>query len=264
MEILLTNDDGIHSKGLWAMAEALAEVGTVSVVAPDRDQSGIGTARSLRSMIRTQDFAAPTSVASALSVEGTPSDCVILAVESLHPGGFDMVFSGINEGANVGMDVLASGTVGAALQGYLRGIPSIAMSVTALTDLRHDAAAAAAGTIARVIADAHEKAQEATPFLNVNLPNVAAGELDAVELTALGPRAWAETVESHHDGKRTTFWIKQNLPVGKDAQAGTDVWAVRNNRVSITSLNGSLSSIEGTGLVHDIASSVAAGLNLEA
>jgi 5'-nucleotidase len=262
MEILLTNDDGIHSNGLWAMAEALAEVGTVSVVAPDRDQSGIGTARTLRSMIRTQDFAAPTSVASALSVEGTPSDCVILAVESLHPGGFDMVFSGINEGANLGMDVLASGTVGAALQGYLRGIPSVAMSVTALTDLRHDAAAATAGTIARVLANAPE--QEQAPFLNVNLPNIEAGELDAVELTELGPRAWAETVESHHDGKRTTFWIKHNLPVGEDAQAGTDVWAVRNNRVSITSLNGSLSSIEGTGLVRDIASRVAGGLNLEA
>jgi 5'-nucleotidase len=237
-------------------------VGSVFVVAPDRDQSGIGTARSLRSMIRTHDFAAPTSVASALSVEGTPSDCVILAVESLHPGGFDMVFSGINEGANVGMDVLASGTVGAALQGYLRGIPSVAMSVTALTDLRHDAAAIAAGVIARAIAEAEEQPQ--APFLNVNLPNVGADELDAVELTALGPRAWAETVESHHDGKRTTFWIKQNLPVGQDAQAGTDVWAVRNKRVSITSLNGSLSSIEGTGLVRDIALRVAAGLNLEA
>jgi 5'-nucleotidase len=262
MEILLTNDDGIHSDGLWAMAEVLAEVGTVSVVAPDRDQSGIGTARTLRSMIRTQTVNAPVKVASALSVEGTPSDCVILAIESLHPGGFDAVFSGINEGANVGMDVLASGTVGAALQGYLRGIPSVAMSVTALTDVRHDAAAVAAGAIARIIAETEEQAE--APFLNVNLPNVAADELDAVELTSLGPRAWAETVESHHDGKRTTFWIKQNLPVGEDAQAGTDVWAVRNNRVSITSLNGSLSSIEGAGLVRDIASNVAAGLNLEA
>ena len=134
--------------------------------------------------------------------------------------------------------------------------------MTALTDVRHDAAAVAAGAIARIIAETEEQAE--APFLNVNLPNVAADELDAVELTSLGPRAWAETVESHHDGKRTTFWIKQNLPVGEDAQAGTDVWAVRNNRVSITSLNGSLSSIEGAGLVRDIASNVAAGLNLEA
>ena len=259
MRILLTNDDGIHSRGLWALARALSEVGAVWVVAPDRDQSGIGTARSLRSAIRTQRFAAPIPVESALSVEGTPSDCVILAIESLHPGGFDAVFSGINEGANVGMDVLASGTVGAALQGYLRDIPSVAVSVTALTDLRLEAAAAAAGTIAGSLAAG---VPGPTPFLNVNVPNVDADELDAVELTSLGPRAWAETVESHHDGKRDTFWIKQNLPVGEGASAGTDVWAVRKNRVSITPLNGSLASTEGTEYVHHLAFAVASGLSL--
>ena len=152
MRILLTNDDGIYSAGLWAMAEALSKVASVSVVAPDRDQSGIGTARSLRSAVRIHNFVSPTPVASALSVEGTPSDCVIVAAELLAPDGFDMVFSGINEGANLGMDILASGTVGAALQGYLRKIPSVAISVTALTNLHLEMASMAAGSIAKTVA----------------------------------------------------------------------------------------------------------------
>ena len=114
MRILVTNDDGVHSEGLWSLAAALAEIGRVSVVAPDRDMSGIGTAITLTNVVRARSVESPISGIDATSVQGTPADCAILALESLYDERFDLVASGINHGANLGLDVLSSGTVGAA------------------------------------------------------------------------------------------------------------------------------------------------------
>ena len=141
MRILVTNDDGISAPGLWRLAETLSGIGQVIVVAPDRDQSGIGTARTLLEVVRVQEVASRTEGVPAYAVQGTPADYVILATEALSTEPFDLVVSGINAGANLGLDVFVSGTVGAALQGYFRGKPSTAVSVTSLTDVLYDVAA---------------------------------------------------------------------------------------------------------------------------
>ena len=233
MRVLVTNDDGVQSDGLWSLASALTELGDVTVVAPDRDRSGVGTAMTLLEVVRANEIDPPVSGVKALAVQGTPADCVILAVNELSDSPFDVVVSGINAGSNMGMDVLSSGTVGAALRAYLYGIPSIAISVASLANVQFDAAASAAVALARGMGSTR-----GTPpaLLNVNLPNVYPAEIEQVEVTRLGPRAYLETVERGHDGRRTHYWIKHNVYAVYEPEVGTDIWAIRNRRVSITPL----------------------------
>ena len=233
MRILLTNDDGIHSEGLWAVASALKSVGDVFVVAPDRDQSGIGTAMTLLDVLRVNDESPQVEGVTAVSVQGTPADCVILATESLYSEPFDLMVSGINQGANLGHDILLSGTVGAALQGYLRGLPSIAVSIASLTNLKYEAAAETARAIAESIASGGKKERM---LVNVNLPNGAPDELKGVEMTTLGEAAFMPSVAKEGNERRSHYWIRQNRPNTQPPAEGTDVWAVRNGRVSITAL----------------------------
>ena len=229
----MTNDDGVHSKGLWALAKALSDVGDVFVVAPDRDRSGTGTAMTLLDVLRVQHLSSPLDGVEAYSVEGTPADCVILACGNLFSEPFDLVVSGINPGANLGLDVLSSGTVGGALQAYYRGIPSVAMSVIYRkdTEVRYDTASRTATALARRLGNS---AHTRTPVLNVNLPDVEPDSIEGVEVTRLGPRAFSENVEVEQVGRRTHYWIKHNKPAISRPAEGTDVWAVWNNRVSIT------------------------------
>ena len=248
MRILLTNDDGIHSEGLWAAARTLKNAGDVFVVAPDRDQSGIGTAMTLLDVLRVNDEAPLVEGVTAVSVQGTPADCVILATEALYDEPFDLLVSGINQGANLGHDILLSGTVGAALQGYLRGVPSIAMSIASLTDLKYEAAAETARALAESIS---ANGLEGPLLINVNLPNVTPAELKGVEMTTLGESAFMPSVQKEGDARRSHYWIKQNRPNTKPPAEGTDVWAVRNGRVSITALS-RLLDVSGTDDPHRV------------
>ena len=233
MRILVTNDDSINGPGLWALAESLTSVGDVSIVAPDRDQSGIGTARTLLSALRVSEVESRIEGVPAYTVSGTPGDCVVLATESIFGEPFDLVASGINEGANLGLDTLDSGTFGGALRGYFRGIPSIAISVTSVVGVRYDAAAAVAKHLAAEIARSAQK-----PLVyNVNLPNVPIEKLKGVRATTLGPKAFLETVRKGNDGRRTHYWILHNKPIGADVPEGCDVWATRNGWVSITPMD---------------------------
>ena len=243
MRILVTNDDGINAPGLWRLAAALAELGQVVVVAPDRDQSGIGTARTILEVVRVHEAESRIEGVPAFAVQGTPADCVILATETLSTEPFDLVASGINSGANLGLDVFDSGTVGAAFQGCFRGIPSIAVSVASLTDVLHDVAASVARVLAEVVAtrdDVHGRL-----VFNVNVPNVESGKIEGAEITRVGPKAYLEGVEEGHDGRRTHYWIRHNQATREDAVEGTDIWAVRNNRISISLLDPA--SISGGG-----------------
>ena len=129
MKILVTNDDGIFAHGLWALAGELKAVGQVIVVAPDREQSAIGTAVTLHQLLRLRKVRSLLPEIETYSVDGTPADSVILALSELAKGEVGLVVSGINQGLNLGDDVLISGTVGGALQGYLHGFPAIAISV---------------------------------------------------------------------------------------------------------------------------------------
>ena len=231
MRILATNDDGISAPGLWAMVKALSELGEVCVAAPDRDKSGVGTARTLLDVLRANEAESPVPGVRAYSVSGTPADCVILGAETLFPGRFDLVASGINDGANLGMDVLDSGTVGGALRGYFRKIPSIAVSVTDVANVRYEAAARAALNLARAIA------AEPTPrpiLYNVNVPNAAPDKIKGVKTTFLGPKAWLENVSKGNDGRRTHYWIRHNKPTSETPPAGSDLWATRGGWISVT------------------------------
>jgi 5'-nucleotidase len=231
LKILVTNDDGIHSPGLWALAAGMKDVGEVVVVAPDRDQSGVGSAKTLVAVVRAEEVPASIDGVKAFAVQGTPADCVILASESLSQERFDLVVSGINQGANLGLDIMSSGTVGGAMQGYFRNIPSMAVSVTSLTDVKYEAAV----LTARCLAVAISRSSPPGPLLlNVNLPNVAPEMIEKVDITRLGPRAYMESVQRESDGRRTHYWIKQNRPTNLEVGEGTDIWAVRKNRVSIT------------------------------
>ena len=259
MRILVTNDDSINAPGLWRLAEALTTVGDVSVVAPDRDQSGIGTARTLLNILRTSEVETRIVGVPAYSVSGTPADCVILAIEAIFDETFDLVVSGINEGANLGMDVLDSGTVGGAMRGYFRGIPSIAVSVTSVTGVLYEAAAHVAKNLACAVAQNGSR-----PLIyNVNVPNVPSERLKGVRTTFLGPKAFLENVERGHDGRRTHYWIRHNKPIGEAVPEGCDVWATRNGWVSITPMDPGLMSRVGLTEFSQLAEDVAAIMELD-
>ncbi|MDY6908213.1 MAG: 5'/3'-nucleotidase SurE [Chloroflexota bacterium] len=233
MRILATNDDGQYAQGLWTMVKALKALGEVVVVAPDREQSAVGTSVTLHHPLRAREVPPLVEGVTSFSVEGTPADCVILALGHLIDGDVDIVVSGINEGPNLGDDVLISGTVGAALQGYLRGLPSVAVSVGALEGCHFDVAAhLAAIVVARI-------AQGSLPrriLLNINLPNQPLECIQGLEVTQLGQRRYVDTIAEGHDGKREYYWIVRGTPEWM-LNEGTDIWALSHDRISITPLH---------------------------
>lgn len=231
MKILVTNDDGIYAPGLWAAVEALKGMGDVVVVAPDREQSGVGPSVTLHSPVRSVEVVPPLEGIHTYAVEGTPADSVIVALEALVEK-VDLLVSGINSGFNLGEDVLVSGTVGAVLQGYFRGIPSLAVSVGSLhaTDFR-----AATLVLAALAQEVAEGGLPKSVLLNVNLPPVAPNQIKGIDVTRLARRKYADTVRQGDDGKRKYYWITRTRPAW-EVEEGTDVWSVRHRRVSLTPL----------------------------
>ncbi len=232
MKILVSNDDGINAKGLWVLAKGLTELGEVVIAAPDREQSGVGPSVTLRHPLWVNQVETPLAGIEAFSVEGTPADSVILALRILVKDKVGLMVSGINEGTNLGYDVFISGTLGAALQGYLNGIPTLAVSIAALKDLHLEAAVKLTTSLARrIIAGTLPQ----KTFLNVNLPNLPLDELEGIEVTRLAGQSYVELIQEGHDGKREQYWIKRKKASDNLAE-GTDIWAVENRKVSITPL----------------------------
>lgn len=250
MRILVTNDDGVYAKGIWALAESLSEAGEVTIVAPDREQSGVGSSITMHHPVRITEVRSQVNGIKTYAVEGTPSDSVIVALNHLLDGDVDLVVSGINEGANLGNDVFVSGTVGAAFQGYFRGIPSFAISITALKELQLDVASRLAALLAVKLA---EGALPRDLLLNINLPNLPMEEIKGIEITRLGRKSYTETIREGEDGKRKYYWIVRGKPAG-EAFEGTDIWAVRNQRISITPLHTDITSHKGMALLGGVAS----------
>ena len=241
MKILLTNDDGIDARGLWAAAGALRQVGEVFVVAPDQEQSGVGAALSLRSALKvtpeSTDSRLPGDAngahpVTAYSVGGTPGDSCIVALENV-VGAVDLVVSGINAGSNLGWDVLVSGTVGAAIQGFVRGYPTIAISVGSVINPQFDAAARLLGLMAGRLRD---RGSDQGLFLNVNLPSVPADRINGLRVTQLGNRSYGESVREEGSGPDKRYRISRNRPIGSGSPDGTDIWALKNNYISVTPL----------------------------
>lgn len=234
MKILVTNDDGILAEGLWVLAKELKNVGHVVVVAPDREQSAIGTAVTLSQPLRVQKVRPLVPEIEAYSVEGTPGDSVILSLEKLAKGQIGLVVSGINQGLNLGNDVLISGTISGALQGYLRGFPAIAVSIAGVDNPYLDGAARVAALLARKIAS---NALPANIFLNVNLPDLPLAGIKGVRFTRLASESHIDTVEEGHDGKRRYYWLVRQRVPDKIHQDMTDIGTIEQGYISITPLH---------------------------
>ena len=239
MKILVTNDDGIASPGLWSLAESLKRVGDVTVVAPDRQQSGVGSSVTLHHAVRMAPTIFNRNGIPSYAVEGSPGDCVVLATEKLLDSPVDLLVSGINTGSNMGNDVFVSGTVGAAFHGFFRGIPSMAVSVTSLYDVHFQAAAEIAYLLAK-------KAQQGRfpprAFINVNVPNKPLSELKGLKVTRLADGSYIETVEEGADPRRLFYWINRSKP-SWTSQPGTDIWAAEHDLISVTPLHNDVTAL---------------------
>jgi len=228
MKILISNDDGYHAPGIIALAGALSELARVTVVAPDRDRSGASNSLTLDNPLRVhqQDNG-------FFRVEGTPTDCVHLAITGLLEEDPDMVVAGINAGANLGDDVIYSGTVAAATEGRFMGLPAMAVSLAG-QDMNHYKTACTVSCL--LVEQLMVDPLPADTILNVNVPDIPWELVAGFEVTRLGHRHKAEPMVQGVDPRgRKIFWVG---PPGaeQDAGPGTDFYAIRNNMVSITPL----------------------------
>ena len=236
MKILVTNDDGIFAEGLWILVKELKNIAQVIVVAPDREQSAAGTAVTLRQPLRIRKVKPIVPEVETYAVEGTPSDSVILALGKLAKSKIDLVISGINHGMNLGDDVHISGTVGAALQGYLHGFPALAISSAGKNSHHLDTAAKLAGLLAKKITP---DCLPSNIFLNVNLPNLPLAKISGAQITRLASESHADTVEERDDGRSKYYWlVRQRLNKAIDKK--TDIGAIEQGNISITPLHTNL------------------------
>jgi 5'-nucleotidase len=234
--ILVTNDDGYASFGIIALADALRELGDVTVVAPDRDNSGVGHSISIASPVRVKtvsDRSVPTYRCS-----GTPADCVVIGAFDLCGGMPDLVVSGINRGANLGDDVNYSGTVAAALEGVIVGIASLAISLAASSPehARDHHWATAAEVAVRVAREILTDGLPRLTLLNVNVPNVATRALRGTRYVRQGRKAYRDRVDKRTDPRGGTYYWLWGAFDPADVVAGTDLAAIRDDYVSITPL----------------------------
>ena len=243
MKILVSNDDGYMARGIVALAEALAEIAEVILMAPDRNHSGASNSLTLHSPLRVRQVEE-----NRYFVNGTPSDCVHLALSGYLPDDPDIVVSGVNHGANLGDDVIYSGTVAAAMEGRFLGLPAIAVSLVGRHGKHFD-------TAARVACDLVKRLQDdplpGDIILNVNVPDLPFDELAGVEVTRLGFRHRSEPLVEEKDPRgRTIYWIGP-AGAGQDAGFGTDFEAVERGAVAVTPLKVDLTRHESLPALKD-------------
>ncbi len=244
LNVLVTNDDGIDSPGLHALARACSGIdGHVYVIAPAENQSAVGASITLRRELHWEakaDF--PVAAVEAWHVTGTPADCVMVGLRKIVKHRIGLVLSGINQGANVGNDVLASGTVGGALHGHFRMLTSIAFS-RLMDDAREEGGdvdwSAAEGVARQVIAGVLDGTVRSGQFLNVNIPAVPAEQIAGTLVTRMGRRGFIDLQQVRNDAavaERT----QETLHTNPNTPPGTDVWALAHDYVSITPLQSNL------------------------
>ena len=228
MHILLSNDDGYLAPGLGAMARTLSETDTITVVAPERDRSGSSNSLTLERPLRVH-----MAENGFYFVTGTPTDCVHLAITGLLDEEPDMVVSGINAGANMGDDVLYSGTVAAAMEGRFLGLPAIAVSMTSYDPLHYETGVKA---IAGIIDRLRSEPLQQKSILNVNVPDVPWDEIKGYRITRLGNRHKSEGVIRQTDPRGDDMYWVGPPGAAQDAGEGTDFHAVEQKFISITPL----------------------------
>ena len=238
MRILITNDDGVHAPGLQALAKSLQEIAELIIVAPDREQSAVGHAVTLHKPLRMKPMQIEGIEATVYASNGTPADCVVLGCLA-QPQRPDMVVAGINRGANLGEEILYSGTVSAAMEGALQGFPAFAISVTSYAVTDYQPAADFAHRLVQVMP--HTQLSDDC-FLNVNVPAIPHSEIAGIRFTRLGKRAYINEVEQREDLRgQTYYWLSGN-PKETDSGEGTDIGAVAAGQISITPMHFDLTS----------------------
>ncbi|MGD8783722.1 MAG: 5'/3'-nucleotidase SurE [Thioalkalispiraceae bacterium] len=229
MHILLSNDDGFESPGIKCLAKTLASISRITIVAPDRNRSGASNSLTLEDPIRAH----PVSE-DIVRVDGTPTDCVHIALTGLLEEDPDIVVSGINAGANMGDDVLYSGTVAAAMEGRFLGLPAIAVSLVGERLIHYETAAQ---VVMNLMSELTSLCLPSDTILNINVPDLPFEELSGIQTTRLGRRHKSEPVIKEFDPRgREIYWVG---PPGEEKEEGpgTDFYAVRNGFVSITPLH---------------------------
>jgi 5'-nucleotidase len=227
MNILLSNDDGVYARGLNLLAEAIKDLADIRIIAPDRNCSAASNSLTIDRPLRVK-----TLPNGAMSVEGTPTDCVHLAITGLLETLPDMVISGINDGSNLGDDTIYSGTVAAAMEGRFMGLPAIAISLVGKAKHVETAAQVARELVLKVLK--HPLAKNTV--LNVNVPDVPYEELTGWEVVRLGRRHMAEKMIKAPDPRGNEGYWVGNAGPEQDAGEGTDFYAISQKRVSITPL----------------------------
>ncbi|USH02952.1 5'/3'-nucleotidase SurE [Grimontia kaedaensis] len=226
MHILISNDDGVFADGINVLAEVLSDIATVTVVAPDRNRSGASNSLTLENPLRLREVGE-----NRYAVQGTPTDSVHVALNALVKDKVDFVITGINHGANLGDDVLYSGTVAAATEGFFMGVPAIAVSLCGNTHFH-----TAAQVVKKVVINDKEMPLPRNRLLNINVPDVPMVDIQGWQVTRLGARHRAEDMIEDRDPRgQAIYWIG---PPGakQDAGPGTDFYAIENNCVSLTPL----------------------------
>jgi len=234
MKILLTNDDGIYSEGIQILKKQLDNIGEVTVIAPDRERSTIGHAMTLRKPLKMRKVKINGDFW-GYSLDGTPADCVIIGIlEIMKNEKIDLIVSGINCGPNLGDDIFYSGTVSAAVEGAMRNVPSLAVSIAGFEDFKFKSAALFTKKIA---SNLMKNILPSNLVLNVNFPNIDYEEIKGVEITRHGKRIYQDEVKIIHDPQGTThYWLGGELPEG-NIEPNTDFEAISKNKVSITPLS---------------------------
>jgi len=230
MTILVTNDDGIRAPGIKALARAVETLGEVFIVAPDREQSAVSHALTLHHPLRAMKLSENRH-----AVDGTPTDCVNLGIHALLPRRPELVLSGINRGANLGEDVTYSGTVSAAMEATLMGVPALAFSLACTGD---DALWDEAAEVARrVITLTLSTGFPPDTLLNVNIPNIPVADIAGIRVTTQGKRSYDGTIIDKIDPRgKTYYWIGSDNLRFNDIE-GSDYWAISRGFVSITPLH---------------------------
>jgi 5'/3'-nucleotidase len=229
MRILISNDDGVNAPGIKMLASTLEKLAEIHVVAPDRDRSAASHSLTLESPLRVQELDN-----GFVSINGTPTDCVHLAITGWLDQAPDMVVSGINAGANLGDDVLYSGTVAAAIAGRFLGYPTIAVSLAGLGNSEFTHYDTAGICVDKIVRHLIENPLSKEIILNVNVPDLPIEQIKGIQVTRLGYRHRAEKMIPAQDPRgKTIYWVGPAGP-GQDAGPGTDFHAVKDGYVSVT------------------------------
>lgn len=241
--ILVTNDDGVHSPCLIALFKAMKELGEAYIIAPDRERSAVGHALTLHRPLKVEELRE-----NVFSVNGTPTDCVALGIHKILPKKPDLVASGINMGANLGDDVTYSGTVSAAIEGTILGVPSFAISLAGNKPFHHESAVPFAIEIARYIL---EKSLPYDTLLNINIPNIHKDMIKGIKITRQGKRIYDNAIqEIYSPWGDKHYWIGGGKPYWEHGE-DMDIQAVLDGYVSVTPIHLDLTNYEALEYLKD-------------